>query len=168
MDEAQDQPIYSDRPSSRFNSGLIFGLVLVVVGLVLTVTRGNGKPDLLFVGGLFAVAYSWFFTPKQFHIYQNALVIVYGRPRVKVIPLSLVSAIEKGMFAAGPLARPTGEQLRVSLVTGKQETITANNLDEFRARLEEAVARFKGTGVPSTVVDTASRIDQGPEGPAPY
>ena len=74
MQETQQEPLHWDSHRTNLNLTLIFSLVVAVIGIM-------GQP-LLFVIGVGVAIYSWLTTPKQYLIYRDALVIVYGRPRV--------------------------------------------------------------------------------------
>ncbi len=146
--QPQVQPLHSDRPRSKFNATLIFALVIAVIGLVSGAT-------FLVILGLIGAGFSWFTNAKQYLIYTNSLVIVYGRPRVKVIPFPEISHLEM-------LVIPMGNRLRVRLVNGKRIMITAQDMDEFQTRLDEALEKFNSTFDPQNI------IDQVPEDPRPY
>ena len=81
--------------------------------------------------------YSWLTNPKQYLIYRDALVIVYGRPRVKAIPFQEISHLET-------LALPMGERLRVRMVNGSRIMLMTKDSDTFRAKLDEALEAFHG------------------------
>ena len=129
MTPSPDQPIHWDRHRSNLNLTLILGLVVAVFALF-------SSNFLLFVAGMGAAGYSWLTTAKQYWIYYDALIIVYGRPRVKVVPFALVSRIEL-------LSLPTGDRLRVQLVTGRPVFLVARDTETFRERLDTALQEFR-------------------------
>ena len=110
---------------------LILTLGLAVIGVA------TGQLWLLFLGLGFA-AYNWFTSAKQYLIYTNALVVVYGRPRVKAYQFSEISHLEM-------LELPMGQRLRVRLNSGGRLVISTQNIEEFRDRLDEALAKFNDT-----------------------
>jgi hypothetical protein len=130
MDQRQQAPIYWDNHRSSFNLTLIFALIVAVIG----VTQFN--PALIIIG-LGVAAYSWFTNPKQYLIYPDAVVIVYGRPRVKPIPFAEIAHLET-------VALPTGERLRLRMVNGSRVMLMAKDPDTFRARLDEALSGYHG------------------------
>ncbi len=146
--QSQEQPLYMDRSKSKFNLTLIFSLVVAVIGLATGAT-------FLLILGLIGAGMNWFTSPKQFQIYQNALVIIYGKPRVKAIPYTDISHTEI-------LVLPMGSRLRVRLVNGKRVMVAVENIEEFRARLDDALEKFNGTNGQRAI------IDQTPEDPTPY
>ena len=87
MEQPQEQPLHWDGPKSKFNITLIFSLVVAVIGLA------TGATFLLLLG-LLGAAMNWFTNAKRYLIYTNSLVVVYGRPRVKVIPYTDISHLE--------------------------------------------------------------------------
>jgi hypothetical protein len=149
MEQPQDQPLYWDSPRSRFNATLILSLVVALIGLV---TAGY----LLVLLGLVGAGFSWFTNAKQYLIYSNALVIVYGRPRVKAIPFPEISHLEM-------LVLPMGNRLRVRMISGKRIMIAVQNMEEFQARLEEALQSYNSS-YHGGVID----IDQESDRPTPY
>ena len=74
MAEIENQPIYEDRPKPGMNITLMLALAVAVLGVV-------GNNFILIILGLAVAAFNWFTTAKQYRIYENALVVVYGRPR---------------------------------------------------------------------------------------
>ena len=129
MSPQPDQPIHWDRQKANLNITLIMGLVVAVMGLY-------GSNPLLFVAGLSIAVYSWLTNAKQYWIYRDALIIVYGRPRVKVIPFTRVSHVEL-------LSLPTGNRLRVQLVGGRPVVLAARDSETFQAQLDTALEEFR-------------------------
>ncbi len=129
MDQKQEQPLHWDNHRSSFNLTLIFALIVAVIGVL-------GQPPLLIIG-LGVAAYSWLTNPRQYLIYRDALVIVFGRPRVKAIPFAEISHLET-------IALPTGERLRLRMVNGRRLMVMARDPDTFRARLDEALSGYHG------------------------
>lgn len=156
MKQPREQPVHGDSHRGKWNITLIVAMIVAVVGLV------SGNP-LLAVLGIGFAAYSWFTSPRQYLIYATSLVIVYGQPRIKVIPFSDISHTD-------PLNLPVGERLRVQLVNGRRFLLLARNPSEFRQRLDEALDRFRGTfqrrDIPEQGPDQPSQ--QGPDRPSPY
>ena len=151
MQQAPDPPLHADVPRSRLNITLILAGVVALLG-VLTVVQGNASGLLWLILGFAGVAYAWLTTPKQFQIYVNALVIVYGAPRIKVIPYPEISHLDL-------LAVPMGNRLRVRMENNSRLMISVQNLEEFQARLEEAMEKFRGSSDGGQIVD---------QGPTPY
>ena len=138
MEQFENQPIYEDRPKAGLNITLILALVVVVLGLL---DAMNGSFPLLLILGLVVVAFNWFTTAKRYLIYQNALVVEYGRPRVKAYPYDGISHVEL-------LELPLGARLRVRMHNGGRFMISTQNIEEFRDRLDEALSRFNDTYQP--------------------
>ena len=134
MQQVQGQPIHMDTPSTRINLPMILASVLAIIGLLV--------PNAFFftILGIVGMAFSWLTTPRQYLIYPNALVIVFGRPRRRAVPFSDIDQLED-------LTMPRGDTaLGVRLVDGKRAIISVVNLDEFKARLADAWENFKRTG----------------------
>ena len=148
MQQPQVEPIHRDRPRSRFDATLIFAMVVAVLGLYV------GQPFLVLLG-ILGAGYSWFNNAKQYLIYTDSLVIVYGRPRVKVIRFPEISHLEM-------LVIPIGNRLRVRLVNGKRIMVMVQDLEEFQARLGEALEKFNSTYSGQNIVDQES------DSPTPY
>ena len=151
MEKPKEQPLHWDSPKGKYNLTLIFSLVVAVIGLV------TGATFLLLLG-LLGAGMNWFTNAKQFLIYQNALVVVYGRPRVKVIPFSDISHLEM-------LVMPMGNRLRVRLVSSKRLVVSVKDVDEFRTRLDDALEKFNGTYGQNKIIEQS---DQEPQDQTPY
>ncbi len=129
MQQSQEQPLHWDNHRTNLNLTFIFALIVAVIGIL-------GQP-VLFVIGVGVALYSWLTNPKQYLIYRDALVIVYGRPRVKAYPFQEISHLET-------LSLPMGERLRVRMVNGSRIMLLTKDTDTFRAKLDEALEAFHG------------------------
>ena len=125
----QEQPLHWDNHRTNLNLTFIFALIVAVIGIL-------GQP-VLFVLGIGVAIYSWLTNPKQYLIYRDALVIVYGRPRIKSYPFQEISHLET-------LSLPIGERLRVRMVNGRRIMLLTKDSDTFRAKLDEALDAFHG------------------------
>lgn len=133
MQQSQEQPIHWDDHRTKLNLTVIFALVVVVIGLI------SWNPFLFIMGAGVAI-YSWLTNAKQYLIYRDALVIVYGRPRVKAIPFQEIANLET-------LSLPMGERLRVRLVNGRRLMLMTKDSETFRDKLDEALEAFhRGSG----------------------
>ena len=129
MQEIQQEPLHWDNHRTNLNLTLIFSLVVAVIGLM-------GQP-LLFVIGVGVAIYSWLTTPRQYLIYSDTLVLVYGRPRVKSYPFQEIANLEL-------LTLPIGDRLRVRMANGRRLMLLTKDTETFRAQLDEALAAFHG------------------------
>ncbi|MCD5404702.1 MAG: hypothetical protein LR097_12885 [Dehalococcoidia bacterium] len=125
----QEQPLHWDNHRTNLNLTFIFALIVAVIGIL-------GQP-VLFVLGIGVAIYSWLTSPKQYLIYRDALVIIYGRPRIKSYPFQEISHLET-------LSLPIGERLRVRMVNGRRIMLLTKDSDTFRAKLDEALDAFHG------------------------
>ena len=123
----QAQPLHWDNHRTNLNLTFIFALIVAVIGIL-------GQP-VLFVLGIGVAIYSWLTNPKQYLIYRDALVIIYGRPRIKAYPFQEISHLET-------LSLPIGERLRVRMVNGRRIMLLTKDSDTFRAKLDEALDAF--------------------------
>lgn len=130
MERRQNPPLHGDRPRGLMNFTLIFALVVAVFGLV-------RRDELLVAVGLAVAVFNWVTTPRQYLIYQDALVIAYGQPRVRVIPFGHISG------APEVLKLVVGDRLRVRLVKGRPVIFQTRDLPTFHDRLSEALSGFR-------------------------
>jgi hypothetical protein len=129
MQQTQEQPLHWDNHRTNLNLTFFFALIVAVIGIL-------GQP-VLFVIGIGVAIYSWLTTPKQYLIYRDALVIIYGRPRTKSYPFQEISNLET-------LSLPIGERLRVRMTNGKSIMLLTKDSETFRAKLDEALEAFHG------------------------
>jgi hypothetical protein len=102
QESQRDQPLYEAK--HRVPVNLTFFLALIVAGL------GVWRMDpLLVMAGLGVAAFTWFANPRLYRVYAGALVVVYGAPRVRVIPFQKISHLDM-------LKLMIGDRLRVRLV----------------------------------------------------
>ncbi len=128
MSQQQENPIHWDQHGSRFNLTLIFALAVAVLGIF---TAG----PIIIILGLVMAAYSWLTTPRQYLLYRDSIVIVYGIPRTRYISLAEISHVEL-------LALPMGERLRIRMMTGSRLMLMMRDPEAFRGHLEDALARY--------------------------
>ena len=131
MEQPQTQPIHWDTHKRTINILLFVSMGAAILGVV------NSAPVLVIMG-LGLGAYAWLTTPKQYLIFPDALVIVYGTPRRRAIPFAYVSHVE---FLSLP---PMGDRLRVRLVSGRAIQLIARDSATFHDRLDEALENFHG------------------------
>lgn len=129
MQQTREEPIHWDDHRTKLNLTIAFALIVAVIGIL-------GQP-VLFVMGVGVAIYSWLTNPRQYLIYRDALVIVYGRPRTKAFPFQEISHLET-------LSLPMGERLRIRLVNGRRIMLMTKDSDTFRAKLDEALEAFHG------------------------
>ena len=129
MNPTPDQPIHWDKHRGTVNFTLILALIIAVFGLL------QGNP-MLVIAGLAVASYSWLTTAKQYYIYRDVLVIVYGRPRVKLIAFARISHVEL-------LKVPMGDRLRVQVLGGRPVILAAQDSETFLERLDRALEEFR-------------------------
>ena len=131
MAQENENPIYWDQHATKWNLTLIFSLVVIVLGFIMS------GGFLLVILGVVMAAYSWLTTPRQFLLYRDTMVIVYGMPRTRVISLAEISHVEL-------LALPFGERLRIRMMSGSRMMLMMRDPGAFRAHLEDALAQYHG------------------------
>ena len=129
MAEQQETPIYWDQHATKWNLTLIFSLVVLVMGFFMGY--------LLVALGAVMGGYSWLTTPRQFLLYRDSMVIVYGMPRTRVVSFAEISHVEL-------LALPFGERLRIRMISGSRMMLMMRDPGAFRVHLEDALARYHG------------------------
>ena len=123
-----------DNHRGSFNLTLILSIAVVALGVYNFLQTGE---PLLVIVGVAVAAFTWLTNPRQYWIYPDALVIVYGRPRVRTISFTQVSHVDL-------LSLPIGDRLRVQLVTGKRVMLQARDPGTFQDRLEGALNSYRG------------------------
>lgn len=134
MAQQQENPIHWDQHAAKWNITLIFGAVVLLVGIVTFLQDGS---PILPALGLVMAAYSWLTTPRQYLLYRDRLMVVYGAPRTRVISFAEISHVET-------LALPFGERLRLRMVSGSRVMLTMRDPGAFRDHLEDALSRYHG------------------------
>lgn len=134
--QPQNQPIHADKNRIPVNLTLIFALVVAAIGLYGVLNTGS--LNLTLIAGLGVGIYSWLTSPREYLIYQNALVIQYGRPRVKVIYFNQISHLEM-------LSLAIGDRLRVRLNNGRREVLQTRDIETFHNRLQQALDDYRRT-----------------------
>ena len=117
--------MHADRHRSSFNFILIAGLVVAAVGVI------SQAPFLVILGLGFA-AYSWFTTPSQYLVFDDRLVIAYGRPRMRHVFFQQIERIDFLEIAIG-------NRLRVRLRNGRPLFLQPRDAEEFQTMLQRGL-----------------------------
>ena len=133
MEATQNQAIHWDKHRIPVNITLIFSLVVAVYGVTLFI---QAQEWLLMVAGIGVGIYSWITNPRQYVIYPDALSVVYGKPRVKIIPFHTISRLEMRELQ-------TPDRLRVWMTNGKRVVLMTKDVDTFHERLEIALNEYE-------------------------
>ncbi len=137
-----DQPLYQAKHRVPVNITLILALVVAVLGVIQFRERG----PLLIIAGLGVAGFTWFANPRLYRVYPNALVVVYGNPRVRVIPFHKISHLEM-------LRLMIGDRLRVRLVDPlalrlfdrRRLILELKDPEAFHDQLQAALDEFRRT-----------------------
>lgn len=128
-DPQQSQLIYWDKHRIPINLTILFSLGVAVLGFF-------QQELVLIIAGIAVGLYSWFNTPRQYRIYQDALVIMYGTPRSRTIHFSNISQLEMRQLA-------TPDRLRVWQVRGRRVVLMARDPEAFHDHLQQALDDFR-------------------------
>ena len=123
------EPIYLEGHRMPVSLTFLFSLVVVVVGVL------TAAPMLIVVAVGVAV-FNWFTSPRQHAIYQNALVVAYGRPRTKIIYFEEIAEVELMSLALG-------SRVRLKLVNGRREIMQPKEGQTFFDQLQGALVEFR-------------------------
>ena len=154
MEQPSNQPIHWDTHRGSFNLTLILSIAVVVLGGYQLI---QGEPPYLMLVGAGVGAFTWLTNPRQYWIYPDALVIVYGRPRTRTISFNQVSHVEL-------LSLPIGDRLRVTLVNGRRVMVQPRESETFQDRLEGALRSFHGSEWRDAVIEERPIQDLPDEG----
>ena len=127
----QHEPFHIDRHKSSFNFTLALAMGVAVVGLM------GANPFLLIVG-LAVAGFSWFTTPARYTLFDDRLVIAYGKPRIRHILFREIDQVD-------PLKLPIGTRLRVALRSRRPILIQPRDPDEFQSKLEGALESYRSS-----------------------
>ena len=138
-------PIYSERHRTTFLSNFIWylGVALLVVAIPAAALGSNSWDARVFDGaillalGAVLAGGHWLWAARRYEIYEGELVVVYGRPRVKVVPYSEVREIVVKMH-------PLGTEIQLIRVKGGMVRLYPLNPREFHESLEMAWKPHRG------------------------
>ena len=156
MEETSNQPIHWDTHRGSINLTLILSVAVVVLGVWNFVQSGEW---ILMIVGAGVGAFTWLTNPRQYWIYSDALIVVYGKPRTRTISFSQVSHVDL-------LSLPIGDRLRVTLVNGRRVMVQAKDAETFQDRLEGALRSYHGSSWRDTVSEGRPFQDS-PDGDSP-
>lgn len=99
--------------------------------------RGSGSGAwLLIVVGLGVGAYSWLTSPRQYRVYSDALIIMFGTPRRRTIHFSDIREVVSDRGGMG-------DPLRVYTVNRRRVPIQVREPEEMHQHLDGALADFR-------------------------
>ena len=125
----QSELIYWDKHRIPINLTILFSLGVAILGVF-------QQAPVLVIAGIAVGLYSWFSNPRQYRIYQDALVIIYGTPRTRTIHFSNISHLEMRQLA-------TPDRLRAWLVRGRRVVLMARDPEAFHDHLQKALDDFR-------------------------
>ncbi len=165
MQQPETTLIYWAPSRVRFNLTLILAAAVILFGLYQLFTearRGDDVPVepaaqtqdaggegetassrssgsgawLLIVVGLGVGAYSWLTSPRQYRVYSDALIIMFGTPRRRTIHFSDIREVasDRGFM---------GDPLRVYTNNRKRVPIQVREPEEMHRYLDSALADFR-------------------------
>ena len=134
MEPQQNQPIYWDKHRVPVNLTVIFAMFVAAFGLY-NMLQGTGS--LLLFAGLGVGVYSWLTNPRQYWIYPDALVVVYGKPRTRVISFTNLSHLEMRSQSAP-------DRLRAALHRGRNLVLMVRDPEAFNEQLQKALDDYRG------------------------
>ncbi len=125
-----DTSIHTDKPSGSLIN--FVNMVIVVVLVVMGVVYGDPVPVVLGVAmGLFI----WFTRHNKYEVYRDKLVIYYGQPRQRIIPLGNISDVQTVLGGKGVFVRQK---------KGGGLLLRPGKVDEFQSQLEGARRKLGG------------------------
>jgi hypothetical protein len=138
MNQQKSQPTYSERKGSLFSFTLIFSIIVVVMGTgVLSGLGFPGPQPMLVIVGSGIAGFNWLTTPREYQLYQNALVVLYGKPRWTVVDF-------KNITNLSVLKLPLGsDRLMVELTTGRRLVLQTKDSPAFYDRLMDALNSYR-------------------------
>ena len=126
------QLIHTD--GHRFSLGYLFTPMLALA--VIAIGTLNGDPFTLLIGTGFA-AYVWFARHTRYNIFSDKLVILYGRPRRRVVLLEDITEIS--LLSLGF----AGQALFVQAADGQRLMLKPSSPEVFLERLENARTQLR-------------------------
>ena len=99
-------------------------------------SSGRGGAYLLIIVGLGVGAYSWLTSPRQYRVYSDALVIMFGMPRRRTIHFSDIREVvlDRGFM---------GDPLRVYTTNRRRVPVQVREPEEMHQYLDAAVRDFR-------------------------
>ena len=100
-----------------------------------TTSSGGGGAWLLIIVGLGVGAYSWLTSPRQYRVYSDALIIMFGMPRRRTIHFSDIREVvlDRGFM---------GDPLRVYTTNRRRVPVQVREPEEMHRYLDSAVKDF--------------------------
>ncbi len=138
MEQSEHQPLYAAKDRVPFNLTLVLALGIAGWGLagLIGILPPPGNPEMIIVLGLAVTAYTWLFTPKEYMVYNDAVCVAYGKPRVKTIHFSNIAVVEMG----SPVSI---DQLRIRPIKGRRQSIRVRDPETFYDQLETALNAYR-------------------------
>lgn len=98
-------------------------------------SSGRGGSFLLIIVGLGVGAYSWLTSPRQYRVYSDALIIMFGMPRRRTIHFSDIREVvlDRGFM---------GDPLRVYTTNRRRVPVQVREPEEMHRYLDSAVKDF--------------------------
>jgi hypothetical protein len=143
-----EQPLYQAKHRIPVNLTLILALGVAAYGVFVALRGGEaaGEGGRLVLVGLLVAAILWFTSPRQYRIYSGSLVVVYGTPRVRVIPFQKISHLEMLRLMIGDRLRVRmAEPLAMRLFDRRRVILELRDPETFHNQLQAALDEFRRT-----------------------
>lgn len=135
-----EPPLYQAKHRIPVNVTLILALVVVVLALV------RNQNTAMVILGLGVAAFSWFASPRQYRVYPGSLVVVYGTPRVRVIPFQNISHLDMLRLTIGDRLRVRlVDPLALRLLDRRRLVLELKDPEAFHNQLQTALDEFRRT-----------------------
>ena len=135
------EPLHSERHRSAILTRTVnlIAWLLITFAFLVGGRSTDGWVDAwpLLVIGLGLAGTHWFLAPRRYNIFEEHLVITYGKPRQRIISFDEMSDINI-------VRHPLGAELRIQRTNGRPVTIQPWNPRRFHEQLEEALNKFRG------------------------
>ena len=142
MDLELAQPLLSERHRSAIMTRTIgfIGWFIIVLAFIVGASDAQAWWEdalpLLGIGAVFAGAH-WFLAPRRYNVYEEQLVIAYGKPRERVIPFDEISQLQV-------IRHLLGGEIRIHRTSGRAVSIQPWHPQRFLEAMEQALNRYRG------------------------
>ena len=116
-----------------------WGIILISIVSAIVNPRDIISVVSFLGAGILLAGAQWFLTPRWYEIYNDRLMITYGKPRERTVFFYEISDVQTH-------SSPVSFEIRIKITNGRMVSLTPLNASEFEQKIMQAVSHFAGLG----------------------
>ncbi|MQF64558.1 hypothetical protein FIM04_00325 [SAR202 cluster bacterium AC-409-J13_OGT_754m] len=115
------------------------GWGIILISMVSAVINPRDIISVLgFLGaGILLAASQWFLAPRWYELYNDRIIVTYGKPRERIVLFDEISAVQIHRS-------PVSLEIKIKIANNRIVSLTPLNPAEFEQKIMQAVTQYTG------------------------